>query len=339
MTRSALEVAVVGATGSAGSQVLAALDASEIVIASLKAYGSAARSPRVDTVAFRGQNVGVEPLSALTGVKPDLAILCVPPAVAGKLAPTLVQRGVVVLDVGNATVGVLDAPLVLPGLTPSLPPSLLEVVTRAGAVRLPSSTGRLLAALVGPLVPLGLTNCSGVVSLAASSRGRTGMEELAQQVVATLNNQDPPRRVFVDGLAFDTHPEDTAMDEWSGAELLAGAEVEALTGLAADKVGVQIATQPLFAGVTAGLHLRGVTVEAVEEAWRATEGLVAVSRTSRLRPRATIGKPGIWWGRLRADPGGDGVFVWIVTDDLHAAGRDAAQVASWLSQAGLLGAE
>ncbi len=335
MSRAALEVAVVGATGSAGSQVLAALDASEVVIASLKAYGSTARSPRVDTVPFRGQNVGVEPLSALTGVKPDLAILCVPPSVAGKLAPALVQRGVVVLDVGDATAGVLDAPLVLPGLTPSLP----EGVARAGAVRLPSSTGRLLAALLGPLVPLGLTGCTGVVSLSASSRGRAGMEELAQQVVATLNNQDPPRRMFVDGLAFDTLPEDTAMDEWSGTELLAAAEVEALTGLAAEKIGVQVATQPLFAGVTAGLHLRGVTVEAVEEAWRATEGLVAVSRTARLRPRAATGKPGIWWGRLRADPGGDGVFVWAVTDDLHAAGLAAAQVATWLSLAGLLGAE
>lgn len=333
MSRTALEVAVVGVTGSAGAQVLAALEASDIVIASLKVYGSAARSPRVDTVSFRGQNVGVEPIAALASAEPDLAILCVPPAVAGKLAPGLVQRGVLVLDVGNATVGVLDAPLVLPGLTPSLP----EAVARAGAVRSPSSVGALLASLVGPLVPIGLTGVTGVVSLAASGRGRGGMEELAQQVVATLNNQDPPRRAFVDGLAFDTLPEDTAMDEWSGTEQLAAAEVESLTGFAATKVGVQVATQPLFAGMSAGLHLRGVTVDGVEDAWRGAAGLVLVSRPAKLRPRATIGKPGVWWGRLRADPGGDGVFVWAVTDDLHAAGLAAARLASWLSTAGLLG--
>ncbi|MDP2315940.1 MAG: Asd/ArgC dimerization domain-containing protein [Pseudomonadota bacterium] len=313
--------------------MLTALDASEMVIASLRAYGSAARSPRVDTVPFRGQNVGVEPLSALASVKPDLVILCVPPAVAGKIAPGLVARGVIVLDVGDATAGVLDAPLVLPGIQSGLP----DGVARAGAVRLPSSVGALLAALCQPLVGIGLTSCTGVVSLAASARGRGGMEELAQQVVATLNNQDPPRRVFVDGLAFDTLPEDTAMDEWSGTEQLAAAEVEALTGLPAASVGVQVAIQPLFAGVSAGLHLRGVTVDAVEAAWRATEGLVAVSRTARLRPRSTIGKPGVWWGRLRADPAGDGVFVWAVTDDLYGAGLAAARVATWLSTAGLLG--
>lgn len=333
MSRAALEVAVVGGTGSAGAQVLAALDASDVVIASLKVYGSAARSPRVDTVSFRGENVGVEPISALTNAQPDLVILCVPPAVAGKLAPGLVQRGVVVVDVGDATAGVLDAPLVLPGLTPALP----EAAARSGAVRTPSSVGALVAALVGPLVPLGLTGVSGVVSLAASGRGRGGMEELAQQVVATLNNQDPPRRAFVDGLAFDTLPEDTAMDEWSGVEQLAATEVEGLTGLSAAKVAVQVATQPLFAGISAGLHLRGVTVEAVEDAWRGAEGLVLVSRPAKLRPRASIGKAGVWWGRLRADPGGDGVFVWAVTDDLHAAGLAAARVTSWLSAAGLLG--
>ncbi len=333
MSSSALEVAVVGATGSAGAQVLAALDASDVVIASLRAYGSAARSPRVDTVTFRGESVGVEPLSALTGVKPDLAILCLPPAIAGKLAPTLVARGIVVVDVGNATVGVLDAPLVLPGVTPALP----EEVARAGAVRLPSSVGTLLAALLAPLMSVGLTGCTGVVSLAASARGRAGVQELAQQVVAALNNQDPARRVFVDGLAFDTLPEDTAMDEWSGAELLAAAEVQALTGLPATAVGVQVATQPLFAGVSAGLHLRGVTLDAAEEALRGASGLVAVSRTARLRPRAAIGKAGVWWGRLRADPGGDGVFVWAVTDDLHGAGLAAARAASWLATAGLLG--
>lgn len=333
MSRAALEVAVVGVTGSAGTQVLAALEASDVVIASLKAYGSAARSPRVDTVSFRGQNVGVEPVSALPNAQPDLVILCVPPAVAGKLAPGLVQRGVFVIDVGNATVGVLDAPLVLPGVTPALP----ELVATAGAVRSPSAVGGLLASLLGPLVSAGLTGVSGVVSLAASSRGRAGMEELAQQVVATLNNQDPPRRAFVDGLAFDTLPEDTAMDEWSGTEQLAAAEVEALTGFSASKVGVQVATQPLFAGVSAGLHLRGVTIDTVEEAWRGAEGLVLVSRPAKLRPRATIGKAGVWWGRLRADPGGDGVFVWAVTDDLHAAGANAARIASWLAAAGLLG--
>ncbi len=330
MSRTSLELALVGATGVTGEQVLAALDASDVVLGALRAYGSAARSPRVDTVPFRGESVGVEPATALAAAKPDLAVLCVPPAIAAKLAPGLVSRGVVVIDVGNATAGVLAAPLALPGIEPSR-----DEVARAGAVRTPSSVGALLAAVCAPLKAVGLTGCSAVVNVAASARGRAGIEELGQQVVATLNNQDPQRRVFVDGLAFDTLPEDVPTDEWSSAEQLAADEVTTLCGL--PEVVVQVATQPLFAGVSAGLHLRGVTVEDAEDALRGAPGLVAVSRTARLRPRAFLGKPGVAWGRLRADPRGDGVHLWVVSDDLASAGANVVQTTSWLLTAGLLG--
>lgn len=330
MSRTSQEVAVLGATGATGEQVLAALDASDLVIADLHVYGSAARSPRVDNVSFRGDSVGVEPISALSARKPDLAILCVPPAVAAKVAPDLVARGVVCIDVGDATAGVLDAPL----FTRLKPAPLREEIARAGAVRTPSSVGALLAALCTPLAPLGLTSCSAVVSLAASARGRAGMEELGQQVVAALNNQDPQRRVFVDGLAFDTLPEDVAVDEWSGVETLAAEEVRVIAGLPAV---VQVATQPLFAGISAGVHLRGISVEDCEEALRRAPGLGTVSRPARLRPRAIVGKPGVAWGRLRADPAGDGVHLWLVSDDLATAGAEVVAAVRWLGEAGLLG--
>lgn len=330
MSRTSLDVALVGATGATGEQVLAALDGSDLVVGNLRPYGSTSRSPRVDTVAFRGASVGVEPAGALPAARPDLAILCVPPAAAAKLAPPLLARGVVCVDVGNATAGVLDAPL----FSAAAPPPAREDVAKAGALRTLSSVGGLLAAVCAPLAPLGLTGCSAVVSLAASSRGRAGMEELGQQVVAALNNQDPQRRVFVDGLAFDTLPEDVPTDEWSAVETLAADEVRTLTGVA---TVVQVATQPLFAGVSAGVHLRGVTVEDVEEALRGAPGLVAVSRTARLRPRTFVGKPGVVWGRLRADPAGDGVHLWLVSDDLATAGHEVVQATRWLADAGLLG--
>lgn len=331
MSSTSLDLALVGVTGVTGEQVLAALASSDLVIGTLRAYASASRSPRVDTVNFRGQSVGVEPASALANVRPDLAILCVPSAAAAKLAASLVARGVVVIDVGNATAGVLEAPVALPGVAELT----AEAVAKAGALRTPSSVGALLAPVCAALRPVGLTGVSAVVSVAASARGRAGMEELGQQVVATLNNQDPQRRIFVDGLAFDTLPEDVPTDEWSTVEQVAMSELTALTGL--DRVVVQVATQPLFAGMSAGLHLRGVTVEATEEALRGAPGLVAVARTARLRPRTFLGKPGVVWGRLRADPSGDGVHLWVVSDDLASAGSNVVRAVTWLSGAGLLG--
>lgn len=335
MGTSVSKLAVVGATGAAGEQVLAALDGSELAIGALEAFGSPARSPSVDTVSFRGSPVGVRPIAALTDARPDLAILCVPPPVARKVAPELVKRGVFVLDVGNGTAGVLDAPLVLPALGGALS----DEVARAGALRTPSSVGALVAALAASLMKGGLTGITGVVNLPASSRGRAGMEELSQQVVATLNNQDPARRVFPEGLAFDTVPEDTGADEWSPAELLAASEVSALTGLPPSAVAIQLVTQPLFAGLSAGLHLRGVSLEAAEEALSSSSAVGPIPRAARLRPRVVTGKNGVGWGRLRQDPGGDGVHLWAVTDDLATAGATAAAALAMVAAAGLLGGD
>lgn len=336
MSRNHLDLAVLGATGAAGEQFLAALGESDLAVGTLRLFGSAARSPAVDTVEFRGKSQGVDPIGRLAGVKPDVAVLCVPPAVAGRIAPDLVARGVVVVDAGDATAGVLDAPLALPGVQEALPDGVAE----KGAVRCPSAPGWLLARVLAPLVPRGLVACSGVLNVSACSRGRAGMEELSGQVVATLNQQDPPRRVFPDGLAFDTIPEDVPEDEWSSAERVAAEEAGVLAGLDPTRVAVQIATQPLFSGLSAGLHLRGVDVRAAEEAFAAVPELHAVSSTGRLRPRAVTGKAGVWWGRLRADPAGDGVHLWVVADNLGGpAGQVPLRVLRWLHAAGLLGAE
>ncbi|MFZ5476403.1 MAG: Asd/ArgC dimerization domain-containing protein [Myxococcota bacterium] len=330
MSRTALDVAVLGATGAAAEALLDALGDSDVPIGQLRAYGSAARSPRVDTVQYGGNSVGVEPIARVGDVRHDVAFLCLPPRVAATVGPALVQKGVFVVDVGDATAGVLDAPLVLPGAQAALPAGVAE----AGAVRTPSAAGWLLARLLAPLS--GVTGVSGVVNRSAASRGKPGMDELGQQVVATLNQTDPPRRVFADGLAFDTLPEDVEEDAWSAAEETAAAEVAALTP--AKGVAVQICTQPLFSGISAGLHLRGVDVDACEAAWAGADGLVAVRRAAKLRPRQATGRTGVLWGRLRADPAGDGVHVWAVGDPLAGAAADVpARVLAWLYGAGLLG--
>lgn len=332
MSRTALDLAVVGATGLAGEQFLGALAESDLPIATLRPFASAARSPRVDTVTFRGQSVGVEPLARLTSVKPDVAVLLVPSSVATRLAPDLVGRGVYVIDAGDATAGVLDAPLALPAADGALPAGAAE----KGAVRCPSAAGWLLARLLAPLS--GVTGVSGVLTVPAGSRGRAALEELGGQVVATLNNQDPPRRLFGEGLAFDVVPEDVPVDEWSNVERLAAAEAAAFCAVAEDRIAVTFATAPVFSGLVAGLHLRGVDVTAVENAWNAAPDLHAASRTGRLRPRAVTGKAGVWWGRLRADPAGDGVHVWAVADNLAGpAGQVPVRVLRALHAAGLLG--
>lgn len=312
-----LEIAVVGATGAVGEQLLTALSRSTLPIGVVRVYGSANRSRSVDEVSYGSENLPVEAITSFDPSSADVVILCAPGPVGARLASGLKGRGPLVIDLGNSSAGVEDAPLVHPTLTTELPAEV------DGLVRTPSSVGWLLSLVVAPLIDAGLTGVSGTVMLPATSRGRSAMEELGQQVVASLTSQDPPRRIFPDGLAFDVIAEDTPAEEWSVPERLAAEEVASLTGLAPERIAVSLGTFPWFAGMVASLHLRGVDYDAAENALNDAPGLKGLSTSAKLRPRAVAGRDVVAWGRLRADPGGDGVHVWVVADNLVGAGAGA----------------
>lgn len=331
-----LQVAVIGASGIVGEQVLEALStaqaAGRLPTGDVRAFAS--RACRVEEVGFGERRIGVEQVQALLEERAVLAFLCTPPAVTARLAPSLSAAGALVVDVGGAT----ELPWFLPG---HVAPDIAEVAARGG-VRTPSGPGWVLATVLAPLMEIGLTSVSGVLTLPGTVRGRAGMEELGAQVVASFNAREAPHRVFPEGLAFDVLPEDGPPDEWSDRERQAAAEVEALTGLSADQVAVSFCTGSVFAGIAGGLHLRGVEVEAVQEALQEAPGLKEASRPERLRPRALVerNRVGVYWGRVRADPSGDGVHVWVVGDNLSGAGGHLpVQAAEWMFQQGLFGRE
>lgn len=325
---SAFEIAVVGASGMIGEQVLAALAASRLPLGNVRAWAS--RGSRTENVSFGEGQLPVEPISDIGAARPALAFVCLPAAAAAKVGPALIARGVFVVDLGNSLAGVVDAPLILPGVqTP--PPA---EAAQAGAVRTPSAGGWVLSRLLAPLVDLGVTGASAVVHQPASAFGRAATEELSEQVVASFNLKDPPRRIFAEGLAFDLLPDEQEAGEWSAREQLVTAEIGELAHVA--NVGVQVVTVPIFTGMTVMLRVAGVAVEQVEAAWRASKGLLDAT-PPQLRPRKLTGKRGIAWGAVRPDPAGSGVFAMAVADNLMGPASVAVRSAEWLLEAGVIG--
>lgn len=327
----ALTLAVLGATGAAGDQLLSSLHGSPLVTGPVLAFASNRRSQRVDTASWGPDSLPVHPMTALPEKQVDLAFSCLPAEIAARVLPPLVARGVFVIDVGNATAGVLNVPLVHPGVMTGLPEGALE----AGAVRTPSALGWVLASILAPLAEVGMTAVTGSAVEGAIRRGKAGAEELGQQLLANFAGSEPPRRIFPDGLAFDVLAEDVPSDEWSAGERLAAEEAGELAGFPPDQIAITTCLVPIFQGVVLNLHVRGVTLDAAESALAGANGLRAVSKSSRLHPRGVAGKPGVSWGRLRADPGGDGVHLVAIGDNLAgAAGAVPMLVAEWLSKAG-----
>lgn len=327
-----LRIGVLGATGAAGEALLLRLADSRFAPLSILPFGST-RS-RVEQVEIGERSFPVQPLTALGEVELDLVFSCLPASVAGRMLPSVMGRGAFVIDIGDSLAGVVEIPLVLPGVSMPDP----QDVARAGGLRTPSPAGWMLSRIAAPLRVHGLTGISGVVNLPASAWGRRAVDELSEQVVASFNLKDPPRRIFPEGLAFDALLDEADAGEWTARETLAMTEVEALAEIAG--VGVQIVTQPLFAGATAGLHLRGtsLTPDLLDDCFAQVQGVNAVQTLGALRPRKAIGKRSIFYGAVRPDPLGDGVHLWVVADPATGAGGAVpVALAEWLVDNGVIG--
>lgn len=327
-----MSIAVLGATGNVGEALLARLSESTLAGAEVSAYAS--RAMRRESVEFGKATLHVSVLAEAADAGVGLVFAAVPPTVAQRVIPSFAARGSLVIDVGDSTAGLFAGPLVLPGVRP-LPEA---AIVRAGGARTPSAPGWLVATLLAPLLPVGAHTVTGLVNLPASAYGRAATEELSQQVVASFNLQDPPRRHFPEGLAFDTLPEDADGGEWSGRELLVGSEVSELLGLNPARIAVQLCTQPVFSGMTAALHIRGVdSVEVAENALRDGAGLATAGRLRTLRPRKVMGRGLVYYGGVRPDPSGDGVHLWAAADNVAGAGAAVpVALAEALVAAGLL---
>lgn len=329
MTNAPLSVAVFGATGLVGEAVLQSLGDAALPVA-VHALGGVGRSPRVDSASLGARPIPVYPASHFPELSLDVAVLCLPGKAAALLGPALVKRGVFVVDAADAAG--LQAPVWAPD------GALPDAALRAGAVRLPGGAGGVLAQVVAPLVTAGATGVSATVMLPAGRAGRAAVEELGQQVLASFTGQDPPRKHFVDGLAFDVLAESAdACDEdgWSPAERRMQEQVATACALALDDVTVNVVTLPMFTGLSATLHVRGLSLDAASAALTGAKGLLHAPRAAELRPRACEADDArVRWGRLREDAV-DGVHLQIAAEPLALVGAMVVDALERIAAAGV----
>lgn len=331
-------VVLVGATGAVGKDLVSGLEKAPFPIRELRLVASR-RSAEAE-LSFRGAPLEVQPLGARLGPEAllreaDLVILAVPAEVARQLAPVAVQLGAPVIDVGGALFE--RGPVFLPGLG-------LELAhfDRTRVVSTPWAPVAALATLLAPLRELRLEGARGLALLSAGLFGRAGLDELSAQVVALFGGGSPPRKVFPAGLAFDLVEPPASTDPrggWSESEQRLARETGALLGVEPNQLAVGVMLAPLFAGLALSLHLRFSGDPSAEDLRAALERAEGVRYGDPLpSPRRLPGRSGLYVGRLRADPAGDGFHLWATADNLRfGATAPAIGAATALWREGRLG--
>ena len=321
-----LRVALVGATGVLGSEVLAVLSESSLAIGELVPV--ATDRSLGQEVEFRGVNHPVETeLPELGGL--DLLFLCAPAAASLDLARRAIRAEVPCIDASGALAAAEDLPLAVAALAAPPPPDESPLVVA------PPGSALAFALVLAPLAArAGVERVVGMAVEAASWGGRQGIESLYQESIAIFNQEDlPAPEVFGRPVAFDCIPALGEVDAGGATEreaLLARSVARLLGGEV--RVAATLIQVPAFVGFGAALALETrepLDPKQAEEALAAAPGIeLWRGEASGQTLRAAAGRDVVLVGRVRRDPThASGLLLWLASDVLRLSAANAVQLA------------
>ena len=189
-------VAILGATGAVGQELLTLLEERAFPLKQLRLLASPRSAGQ--TVEFKGQSLTVEPVSAeaLAGV--DVMLASAGGSVSRQWAPVAVEQGAVVIDNSSAFRMDPAVPLVVPEVNPQ------AALTHQGIIANPNCTTILLTLALAPLAALRpLRRVVVSTYQSASGAGARAMEELRQLSRTVLDGGEARSEVLPHSLAFN----------------------------------------------------------------------------------------------------------------------------------------
>ena len=235
-------VAVVGATGAVGVELLRCLERRAFPLKELHLFASPrSRGKRLD---FRGVAHEVAALDEASFAGVDLALFSAGSATAKRFAPIAVAAGAIVIDNSSAFRMADDMPLVVPEINAG------EIARHRGIIANPNCVA--ITAAV-PLWAIHRRNPIRRIVMAsyqaASGAGAAAMDELLASTRAYLDGQAYPPRVLRHPAAFNLFSHDTAIDPATGynvEETKVMAETRKIFGDPAIRIGATCIRVPVL---------------------------------------------------------------------------------------------
>ena len=203
---SKVRVALLGATGAVGTELLELLQSRNFPLADLKLLASPRSAGR--TISFQGEELPVELVTeqAFEGV--DIVLASAGGGTSKTWASVAVERGAVVIDNSSAFRMNPEVPLVIPEVNPE------AAASHQGIIANPNCTTILMAMAVWPLHQIEpVQRIIAATYQSASGAGMRAMEEVKAQAKAILAGETPPTECFPYPLAFNLFPHNTPMNE------------------------------------------------------------------------------------------------------------------------------
>ena len=328
-------VAVVGATGAVGLEMIKTLEGRRFPVGRLTLLASA-RSVGKKLV-FRGQEIPVQELKrdVFSGI--DLALFSAGGSISKEFAPLAARAGCVVVDNSSAFRMDEEVPLVVPEINAA------DVKQHRGIIANPNCTTAITLMALYPLHrAFGIKRIFASSYQAVSGTGAKAIEELQRQVRQVVVGEAVTREVYPHQIAFNVLPHvDSFLDSgYTREEMKMENEGRKIMHHPTFRASVTCVRVPVYrahsVAVTADCE-KPVSVEAAREVLRGAPGLDVVDDPSKNEypmPLYLAEKCNCAVGRLRKDCALDnGLCFWVSGDQLlKGAALNAVQIAEVLLQ-------
>ncbi|MFP7332445.1 aspartate-semialdehyde dehydrogenase [Shouchella clausii] len=341
------DVAVVGATGAVGQQMLKTLEQRDFPIKSLKLLSSKRSAGK--QITFKGQSYTVEEATPESFQGVQLALFSAGGSVSKALVPEAIKRGAVCVDNTSAFRMDADVPLIVPEVNES------DLHNHQGVIANPNcSTIQMVVALEPIRQKLGLKKVIVSTYQAVSGAGLEAVEEMEKQTRAILDGKEATAEVLPVAkekrhyqIAFNAIPQiDVFQDNgYTFEEMKMINETKKIMHMPELEVAATCVRLPIETGHSESVYFEteqsDASVKEIQALLSEAPGITLQDNPAeQLYPLVTnaVGKNDVFVGRVRRDLDRDnGYHAWVVSDNLlKGAAWNSVQIAESLIKLNLL---
>jgi aspartate-semialdehyde dehydrogenase len=333
--KSGYVVAVVGATGAVGTEMIEVLEERKFPVARLVPLASARSAG--GTVTFAGNEISIEVLTMNSFAGVDIALFSAGADISREFAPIAVKAGAVVIDNSAAWRMTPEVPLVVPEVNAH------DIQWHKGIIANPNCSTIQMVVALKPLHDEARIKRIVVTTFqSVSGTGKDAMDELMTECQDLLSFKSASPKVYPYQIAFNCLPQidDFLPSGYTKEEMKMVHETRKIMGDQSIHVTATTVRVPVYVG-----HSEAVNIE-TERKLSANDARAILSTAPGVllyddpthkiypMPLEVAGKDEVYVGRVREDESiANGLNLWVVADNLRkGAALNAVQIAEHLVQ-------
>ncbi|MEO5956177.1 MAG: aspartate-semialdehyde dehydrogenase [Nitrospiraceae bacterium] len=328
-------VAIVGATGAVGTEMIEVLEERAFPVTRLAPLASARSAG--GTVTFHGNEIPIEVLTKDSFVGVDIALFSAGAELSREFAPIAVKAGAVVIDNSAAWRMTLEVPLVVPEVNPH------DIPRHKGIIANPNCSTIQMVVALKPLHDRARIKRIVVTTFqAVSGTGKDAMDELMTECQDLLSFKEASPKVYPYQIAFNCLPQidDFLPSGYTKEEMKMLHETRKIMGDQSIQVTATTVRVPVYVGHSEAINIETEKKLSVNEAraiLSTAPGVLLYDDPAHQiypMPLEVAGKDEVYVGRIREDESiTNGLNLWVVADNLRkGAALNAVQIAEHLAK-------